>query len=138
MGEQVLQCLDLAPLAFLSRLHDTGLEPTHVLVDLLPVDGVPVDLRMGGRTSRKYCRHLPCLLGRFVKLSRGERPDGSLLAFARRDLAWERNPYPCHYSAAFASSTILYPQHHRSTFQRSYPEGSVTGLPCSADATLMP
>jgi hypothetical protein len=41
-GQQALQGLDLAPSAILRGLHDTRLEPTHVLIDLGPVDGVPV------------------------------------------------------------------------------------------------
>jgi len=32
---------------------------------------------------------------------------GSLLAFARDDVAWRPNPYPPHYRAAFASSDLL-------------------------------
>src|SRR3712207_7324715 len=37
VGEQALQGFNLTPSAFLSCLHDTRLEPTHVLVDVLPV-----------------------------------------------------------------------------------------------------
>jgi hypothetical protein len=53
----------------LTRLHDTDLGPTHVAV--------------GDRTSSlPGCRHLLCLLKRFTKGSRVERPEGSLPAFA--------------------------------------------------------
>jgi hypothetical protein len=66
-----------------------------------------------------------------AKLSREARPGGSLLAFASGN-----NPYPHHYSAAFAFSPILYPHHHRQTLRFGYPEGSDTGLPCSACVTM--
>jgi len=67
MGQQVLQGFDLAESAFLPRLHDTCLEATHVPLDLIPVDLMPV-LVVGGRTSSRIldglyrlgrsCRHL--------------------------------------------------------------------------------
>ncbi len=43
-----------------------------------------------------------------------------------------RNPYPSHYSPAFAFSTILYPQPIRVTLRLAYPYGRTTGLPCSS------
>ena len=51
VGQQVLQGFDLAPPAGLCCLHDTRLEPTHVLADSPPVDGVPVHRVAGGCTS---------------------------------------------------------------------------------------
>jgi len=36
VGQQVWQGVYLVPLAFLGCLHDTGLKPPHILVDLLP------------------------------------------------------------------------------------------------------
>ena len=75
-------------------------------MDLPPVDGVPVHLLVG-EPHQQRAAMLPssaCLLGRLAKLSREERPDGSLPAFARGDVARWRNPYPPHYRAAFAFS----------------------------------
>ena len=54
LNEWVSRCckaLHLAPPALLCCLHDTGLKPTHVLVDSPPIDGVPVQPIVGGRTS---------------------------------------------------------------------------------------
>ncbi len=83
VGEQMLQGARLVPSPFLRRLHDPCLEPTHVLVDGPPVDGVPAVGFVGNRTNRFscVCRHLPCFLGRFAKLSRDARPVGSQRAF---------------------------------------------------------
>src|SRR6266566_8856998 len=87
-SQDPLQGFHLAPFLFFRRLDDTHLEPTHVLVSCIPVDGIPVRFHVGNRTSirsclsRGVCRHLPCFLSRFAKLSRHERPGGSLLAFA--------------------------------------------------------
>src|SRR2546425_664801 len=141
VGQQVLQGFDLAPSAFLRCLHDTGLEPTHVLVGGRPGDGVPAFLVVGGCTSsrmvsgvpplRRVCRHLLSPLSRFAKRSRDERPDGSQLAFARDPVAWRLNPYPPRYSAAFASSILLYPQPLRLTLRCAFPCGETTGLPRS-------
>src|SRR5262249_14817525 len=45
----------------LCRLDDTRLEPTHVLIDCSPVDGRPVDLFVGDRTSLCFhCCHPLC------------------------------------------------------------------------------
>jgi len=48
-----------------------------------------------------------------------------------------RYPYPRHYSAALAFSSILYPHSHHRPLQSNYPLGSDTGLPCSACVTGM-
>src|SRR4051812_6821145 len=64
-------------------------------MDLVPVNGVPVHTLAGSRTSTlKVCRHLRCLLSRFAPLSRDERPDGRLLAFAWGDVALRATPIP--------------------------------------------
>ena len=60
-GEQINQCFDLIPPALLNCLHDTRLESTDGVPDLLPVDGVPVRRRVGCRTSRR-CRCRPICL----------------------------------------------------------------------------
>ena len=92
VGQQVLQGVHLAPPAFLYCLHDTGLKPTHGLVDSPPINGMPVQDVVGGCTSNHrrlrgcFCRHLLCLLSRLVRCSRDERPDGSLPAFAWGDV----------------------------------------------------
>ena len=66
----MLQGLDLTPSARLPRLDDTRLEPTHVMMYFLPIDGMPVHQLVRGRTSRDECCHLLGLLGRLIKLSR--------------------------------------------------------------------
>src|SRR5260370_39094353 len=76
------------------------LECSHVTVSLGPVYGVPVLRSVGSSTNREVrcaclsccCRHLLCLLNRFAKFSRDERPDGSLLAFARGDVTSLSSP----------------------------------------------
>src|SRR5215468_9758101 len=73
MGQETLQGLHLAPSPGLTRLYDTPLEPTHVLVTLLPIDGMPGHHIAGSRTSSHACRHLLCLLSRFAQFSRNER-----------------------------------------------------------------
>lgn len=60
------------------RLDDRGLEPTHVLVGVLPVKSTPVQLPTGSWTNSRSCRHLLCLLCPFAPRSRQERPDGRL------------------------------------------------------------
>ena len=35
------------------------------------------------------------------------------------------NPYPNHYSLAFAFSIVLYPQPHRLTLRFAFPEGEI-------------
>jgi hypothetical protein len=98
-----------------SRLDDTRLEPPHVPMSLVPVNGLPVYWFAGSRTSKGFsrgsrrCCHLLCLLWWFASLSRHERPRGSLLTFVRSNVAWWRNPYPPHYRAAFAFSAFLCP-----------------------------
>jgi hypothetical protein len=57
-----------------------------------PVNGRPVHRREGNRTSSRCCRHLPCLLSRFAKLSRDERPEGSQPAFAWGNVALGSTP----------------------------------------------
>src|SRR5579859_2113243 len=54
---------------------------------LLPVNGMPVHLCVGSRTSHCFCRHLLWLLTRLDKFFRYETPGGSQLAFARNAVA---------------------------------------------------
>ena len=54
-----------------------------------------------------------CLLGRFAKLSRAERPEGSRPAFAWGDVARCSTPIRADYRPAFAFSLLLYPLPHR-------------------------
>lgn len=63
-------------LARLRCLHDTRLQPTHILGDSLPVRGVPFSVYQDGRINRFYnlCRHLLSRLSRFDKLSRESDP----------------------------------------------------------------
>src|SRR5262245_45356185 len=83
----MLESFDFPPPAFLRCLHDTYLEPTDVLVNLSPVDGLPVHCRVGGCANRIICCHPLFPLSRFAGLSREERPEGSLPAFAWSDVA---------------------------------------------------
>src|SRR6266403_1511258 len=74
----------LAPPAHLRCLDDTSLEPTHGLMDTLPLNGMPPHPSVGSCTSRTCCCHLLCLLYLFAKRSRHKRPEGSLPACAER------------------------------------------------------
>src|SRR5712692_6383364 len=51
VGYESLQGFDLAPFLFLSCLDDACLKPTHVVIDCLPVDGMPVGDSVERRTS---------------------------------------------------------------------------------------
>jgi hypothetical protein len=132
VGQQTLQSFHSVPSAFLSCLHDTRLQPTHVPVGSLEVDIVPAFRFAGNCTSRfRFC-HLLCFLSRFLKLSRDVRPRGSLLAFAWDDIVLLRlNPYPPHYREAFAFSPLLYPLPHRGHLAVPLPRGMASGLPRS-------
>src|SRR5947209_9628395 len=135
--------MNLAPPTFLCCLHDTRLEPTHDAMSLLPLDGMPLHLFVGGCTSRQLngcrlgglfllCRHLPCLLSRLANLSRAERPDGSLPTFVGGDVAAQLNPYPLHYRAAFACSIFMSPLPPGRPLRSAVPQGRAMGLPRSA------
>ncbi len=95
VGQQALSGFHLVPPACLCRLHDTRLEPTHDVVGLGPVNGLPVQCVVGGRTntspytSSEGCRHLLSHLSRLLRFSRDERPDGSRRAFAQGDVAMD-------------------------------------------------
>ncbi len=79
--------------ARLCCLHDTRLEPTHNGVDLLPVDGMPVRLVAGDRTSRCcHCCHLLCLLNRCANLSRDTRPAWEVSPLSRGVMLPETQP----------------------------------------------
>jgi hypothetical protein len=88
----MLESFDLPPPAFLRRLHDTYLEPTDVLVNLSPVDGLPVHRRVGGCANGKFRCHPLFPLSRFAGFSREERPERSLPAFAWSDVAEGSTP----------------------------------------------
>ena len=81
VGEQVLQRLNSAPPACLCGLYNTCLEPTHIAIDPIPVDIVPVGRTVGSCTSCMSSCHLLCLLSQLAKLSCKERPEGSQPAF---------------------------------------------------------
>jgi len=65
---------------------------------------------------------------RLIKLSRRERPSGSLPAFAWGDVALRLNPYPLHYRTAFAFSTILCPHRQQHSLRSACPEGQRYGF----------
>ena len=71
----------------LSCLHNTRLQPTHIPVGSLEVNVMPTFKFAGSCTSRFCFCHLLCFLNRFLKLSCDVRPRGSLLTFARDDVA---------------------------------------------------
>jgi site-specific DNA recombinase len=87
MGQQVLQGLHLVPLPGLHCLNDTRLQPTHMLIDLFPWNGMPVRGDVGSSTSRRFRRHLHRPLDRFLKFSRSSTPQRSQPAFASGDVA---------------------------------------------------
>ena len=93
VGEKTLKGFDLSPSSLLCRLHDTGLEPTHIGLGCLPIDVMPSLHNVGSCTSL-FNRHLLCLLYWFSKRSRDERPGGSLLAFAWDDVAGAQSLSP--------------------------------------------
>jgi hypothetical protein len=51
VGQEPLQGFHLAPSLFLSCLDDTCLEPTHVVIGRLPVNGMPVGHCVERRTG---------------------------------------------------------------------------------------
>ncbi|QTA84006.1 Uncharacterized protein dnl_64365 [Desulfonema limicola] len=53
-----------------------------------------------------------------LRLSRDSRPLGSLHLFRSGQIL---NPYPHHYSTAFAFSEILYPHSHRLALRLAFP-----------------
>src|SRR5450755_667165 len=76
VGEQTLEGFHLVPFALLCCLDDALLKPTHILIDCLPVDGVPVCHSVEGCTSNLFlrwfcrscfCRHLLFLLCRITQ-----------------------------------------------------------------------
>ena len=107
VGQQALQGVHLAPSAFLRRLDDTRLKPTHVLVGRTPVNGVPAVGFVGGCTSRQVRRHLPCSLCRFFLLSRQSRPVGSQPACASGNVEPRIRPITRRHSLAPTSHTHI-------------------------------
>jgi len=75
VGQEAGPRFDLAPSLFLRCLHDSRLKPTHGVIDVLPVNGMPVGHAVEGRTSSvsvggwfpcgDCCRHLFFLLRSF-------------------------------------------------------------------------
>jgi len=92
VGQQVLQDLSLMPLAFLRCLDDTGLQPSHSLMDRFPWDGMPVCRGVGGSTSRGFHRHLHRPLSWFSRFSRPSTPQGSQPACASGDVTTRIRP----------------------------------------------
>src|ERR1700676_930941 len=66
------------------------------------------------------CVHLLFLLRKFFKVSRLERPAGSLRPFGPGYFRL-RGPCPPRYRAAFAFSGIFYPPRHRPSLQSALP-----------------
>src|SRR5438105_4203930 len=128
--------MHLTPSFGLHRLHHTCLEPPHLPMDGVPINGVPCCEAVGECTSQcRHCRHLPSLLKRLAKVSGDERPEGRLRACAWGDVASRLNPYPSYYKMAFASSLLLCPHTYRLALRLTFPRGRCTGLPCSVSVT---
>ncbi len=84
------------------------------------VDDLPIAVGIGCANCFITAICLPTLR-RFIKLSRDERPAGSLPAFAWDDVGLNLNPYPLDYRAVFAFSSILYPQFYRLALRLAFP-----------------
>jgi hypothetical protein len=126
----MLQGFRLVPPALLHCLHDTGLETTNRALNGFPINGLPFQLQVQGCTSLRC--HLPALLRRLAKFFRDGRPGGSLLAFAPGNVTARIQTITVWHSLAPPSSTRIAIER---TLQRDYPDGSNTGLPCSACVT---
>jgi hypothetical protein len=87
MGQATVHGVYLAPSPGLTRLDDTPLEPTHVLMTWRPLDGRLVHHSAGSRPSSHSCRHRLGLLSQFAPCSRNERPDGRQPACAGGSVA---------------------------------------------------
>ena len=123
VSQQTLEGFHLVPFAFLSRLDDSSLQPTHIAMNFLPVDGVPVRYAVEGRTSsvyfrdfcrRGFCRHLLFLLVSFIQVFSSRKTSRKFARFRVRCCC---NLYPSHYRRAFAFSAFLYPLSHRRTLR---------------------
>jgi hypothetical protein len=67
VSEQVGQGFHLAPSAFFRCLDNTGLKPTHVFADGIPLNGLPLRCIVGNRTSLRACRSRG--VGRHLRVS---------------------------------------------------------------------
>jgi hypothetical protein len=140
VGQQMLQGFHLTPSACLYCLHDTDLEPTHVVGDSSPVKGVPIHRAAGSRTrttfrSREQSHRRLCLLSQLAgALVVKDQTEVCPLARVVMFLI-EGNPYPNDYRSAFACSVLLYPQYHQPSLRAVFPNGSTTGLPSSVAVT---
>src|SRR5579871_1670116 len=119
------------------RGPDPGrLQPTHVLLNLLPINGSPVHFSMGSRTrsTAHLCRHLPAsLVGSSNSLVREDPSE--VCSLSRRGMFHPvsaplqpgigllRRPLPASLSAFLA---VGFPLSRRDT-----------GLPCSIETTTM-
>ena len=108
----------------------------HRPVDGIPVNGMPGSRASGECTSQCCHRcHLPSLCRKLATISCDARPDGRLPAGAWGHVARALNPYPLHYSVAFASSILLFPHACRLALRLAFPGGRRTGFPCSVSVT---
>jgi hypothetical protein len=98
VGEEMGHGVDRAPSAHLRCLHETGLEPTHVPVDRVPVALGPGPRGVGGRPSSACRGHVLALRERCAQRARAESPDGRLLAGA-----WGEGATPLHPMTAWLS-----------------------------------
>ena len=121
----------------LCRLHDTRLQPTHNAMGFAPVNGVPVHIRVGNRTSLRFLRcHVLCFLDQFGKFSREKRPDGSQPPFGVRQ---SLNLYLVCYRRAFAFSIIMRPAIPSACLAACFPpKRETTGLPRSTHPIRKP
>jgi len=129
VGQEPLQSFHLAIASRLCCLHDTGLQPTHSLVHVLPVNGMPLDLTAGGRTSRGFCHHLLVLLNQFDNSSREERPKAEVCPLSRGGMFHRLSVRLRNGIRFFRCPIPAIPLVNLTVF---YPFGRMTGLPCSA------
>lgn len=124
VGEQPLQGSRLIVMTHLCCLDNTRLQPSYLMVNGDPIDVVPRHVR--GCTRECCCTIcFPSVKKVLHTLLSRETTKTSARLHVRRC----SNPYPSRYKAAFAFSSILFPQHHRQASRLAVPDGSDTGLP---------
>lgn len=125
-GQQPLQGSHLVPAVFLNGLHDTGLHSFNVAMCLGPIDAVPRYAHVGRCTCQLPIHLLSCLQ-RLHKLSRDEKPVGSLPAFASDDFGCPTSVSPpLQRGLCFLQPPL--PAHPTAFLAVSLPSGQMVGL----------
>mmetsp|Transcript_61806 Transcript_61806/g.146250 ORF Transcript_61806/g.146250 Transcript_61806/m.146250 type:complete len:212 (+) Transcript_61806:2287-2922(+) len=128
--QEPLQGFHLVPASFLRCLDDPRLQPPDIAMTLGPVDAVPCQLRVGGRTHNvlRYRIHLLYLLSRVLSCFRQERPSRSGLPFGPGDVATRIRSITERHSLCLVSYTRT---PNGVPCGSLAPEGRDTGLPRS-------